>query len=167
MIIAHQEPTAATSYIMPPSLCIENVSIKVKSLLFPFLKRLCKAFRRGLRRSKLHHLLESRCRGILCDNYKNKNAHKKTNDTWKQSIRSPGRTATHSEDSHGRDRCLTCLRTLTHSSSSGPKPANRTLTSWNGQQCWKHHTDTKGWQSRKKKFPRQRVLYNETVVLNF
>ena len=45
-------------------------------------------------------------------------------------MRSPGRTATHSEDSQGRERGLMFLLTLTHSSSSDPKPANLTSTSW-------------------------------------
>ena len=48
MIIADEEPTAAASYIMSPSLCVKNMSIKIKSLLFPFLKICGKAFRKKL-----------------------------------------------------------------------------------------------------------------------
>lgn len=44
-------------------------------------------------------------------------------------MRSPGRTATHSDDSQGRERGLMFLRILTHSSSSDPKPENLTSTS--------------------------------------
>lgn len=51
--------------------------------------------------------------------------------TWKQSMRSPGKTAMHSEISHGRERRRTDFLTLTHSSSSAPNPANLTWTSWN------------------------------------
>lgn len=49
--------------------------------------------------------------------------------TWKQRIKSPGITATHSVVSHGSDRWRTAVAMSTHSSSSDPNPANLTRTS--------------------------------------
>lgn len=38
--VTHQEPTTTTSDIVSSSLCIKNSSVKVKSLVFAFLKML-------------------------------------------------------------------------------------------------------------------------------
>lgn len=111
---------------MSSSLSIKDIGIKVQSLLFTFLKK--------INPQNFQNWSEITSPDYFIQNGSFKKTEKKMNATWKQSMRSPGRTATHSDDSHGRERCLTCFRTLTHSSSSGPNPANRTSTSWNIQQ---------------------------------
>lgn len=119
MVISHQKSTSATSYVMPSSLCIKDMSIKIQCLIFTFLKHQSKVSRTFINDQ------------ILLS-FKNKQYTKQSVywDTWKQRMRSPGSTATHSDDSQGRERILTCLRILIHSSSSAPKPENLTNTSW-------------------------------------